>query len=41
MGKALGFLTKADSVITPIVSDKNSAKVYTPFQLDALNALAQ
>ena len=39
MGKALGFLIKAESGILPILNDKNSSKVYTSFQLDSLKTL--
>jgi hypothetical protein len=31
MGKALGFIAKAESTIMPIVNDKNSSKVFTSF----------
>jgi hypothetical protein len=34
MGKALGFLTKADSILTPILADKNIGKNYPPVVVD-------
>lgn len=34
MGKALGFLVKADSVLAPILSDKNVGKNYPAVMVD-------
>ncbi|CAD8060371.1 unnamed protein product [Paramecium primaurelia] len=41
MGKALGFLIRAQQLIQPIVNDKNAHKTYSPDQLDQLKQLNQ
>ncbi|CAD8064462.1 unnamed protein product [Paramecium sonneborni] len=41
MGKALGFLVKAQQLISPIIDDKNAHKTFTPDQLDQLKQLNQ
>ncbi|CAK81825.1 unnamed protein product (macronuclear) [Paramecium tetraurelia] len=41
MGKALGFLIRAQQLLQPVVNDKNSSKTYSPDQLDQLKQLNQ
>jgi hypothetical protein len=39
MGKALGFLKKADSILTPILADKNIGENYPQVILDSFRTL--
>lgn len=34
MGKAMGFLAKAQGCLDSILSDKNAAKIYLPHHMD-------
>ncbi|KAM3138030.1 hypothetical protein pb186bvf_009925 [Paramecium bursaria] len=39
MGKALGFIVRAQSALNQVLADKNSAKIYTPQQMEAIKSL--